>query len=84
VANSSCKNSAVLPCLPNAPSAQLFRSAARRRLQAAVNRTSNVKTSTPTPEAAMDLLNDLKAGGYKIVFMKPTGNATVSAVPSIT
>jgi CRP/FNR family transcriptional regulator, cyclic AMP receptor protein len=34
VANSSCKNSAVLPCLPNAPLAQLFRSAARRRLQA--------------------------------------------------
>jgi 3-dehydroquinate dehydratase len=24
-----------------------------------------------TAEAAMDLLNDLKAGGYKIVFMKP-------------
>ena len=24
-----------------------------------------------TGEAAMDLLNDLKAGGYKIVFMKP-------------
>src|SRR5262249_54240626 len=24
-----------------------------------------------TAEAAMDLLNDLKAGGYKIVFMQP-------------
>jgi hypothetical protein len=24
-----------------------------------------------TAEAAMDLLNDLKAGGYKVVFMKP-------------
>ena len=26
---------------------------------------------TATAEAAMDLLNDLKAGGYKIVFMQP-------------
>jgi CRP/FNR family transcriptional regulator, cyclic AMP receptor protein len=34
VANSSCKNSAILPRLPNALLAQLFRSAARRRLQA--------------------------------------------------
>jgi len=24
-----------------------------------------------TAEAAMDLLNDLRAGGYKVVFMKP-------------
>ena len=27
-----------------------------------------------TAEAAMDLLNDLKAGGYKVVFMKPKGS----------
>jgi hypothetical protein len=29
-----------------------------------------------TAEAAMDLLNDLKAGGYKIVFMKPKFSVT--------
>jgi peptidoglycan/xylan/chitin deacetylase (PgdA/CDA1 family) len=29
-----------------------------------------------TAEAAMDLLNDLKAGGYKIVFMKPKYSVT--------
>jgi peptidoglycan/xylan/chitin deacetylase (PgdA/CDA1 family) len=32
-----------------------------------------------TAEAAMDLLNDLKAGGYKIVFMKPKFSATTIA-----
>ena len=31
-----------------------------------------------TAEAAMDLLNDLKAGGYKVVFMQPK-----FAVPTI-
>jgi hypothetical protein len=29
--------------------------------------------------AAMDLLNDLKAGGYKIVFMKPKYSVTTIA-----
>jgi peptidoglycan/xylan/chitin deacetylase (PgdA/CDA1 family) len=33
-----------------------------------------------TAEAAMDLLNDLKAGGYKIVFMKP--KFAVTTIPS--
>jgi len=33
-----------------------------------------------TGEAAMDLLNDLKAGGYKIVFMKP--KFPVTTIPS--
>src|SRR5947209_3448045 len=33
----------------------------------------------PTAEAAMDLLNDLKAGGYKIVFMKPKFPVTTIA-----
>ena len=33
-----------------------------------------------TAEAAMDLLNDLKAGGYKVVFMKP--KAPVSTIAS--
>jgi len=32
-----------------------------------------------TGEAAMDLLNDLKAGGYKIVFMKPKAPVTTIA-----
>ena len=32
-----------------------------------------------TAEAAMDLLNDLKAGGYKIVFMKPKAPVTTVA-----
>src|SRR5258706_13342428 len=32
-----------------------------------------------TAEAAMDLLNDLKAGGYKIVFMKPKHSVTTIA-----
>jgi hypothetical protein len=32
-----------------------------------------------TGEAAMGLLNDLKAGGYKIVFMKPKGEAKTLA-----
>jgi len=32
-----------------------------------------------TAEAAMDLLNDLKAGGYKIVFMKPKYSVTTTA-----
>jgi peptidoglycan/xylan/chitin deacetylase (PgdA/CDA1 family) len=32
-----------------------------------------------TAEAAMDLLNDLKAGGYKIVFMKPKYSVTTIA-----
>jgi hypothetical protein len=32
-----------------------------------------------TGEAAMDLLNDLKAGGYKIVFMKPKSPVTTIA-----
>ena len=32
-----------------------------------------------TAEAAMDLLNDLKAGGYKIVFMKPKFPVTTIA-----
>jgi peptidoglycan/xylan/chitin deacetylase (PgdA/CDA1 family) len=32
-----------------------------------------------TAEAAMDLLNDLKAGGYKIVFMKPKFAVTTIA-----
>jgi peptidoglycan/xylan/chitin deacetylase (PgdA/CDA1 family) len=32
-----------------------------------------------TAEAAMDLLNDLKAGGYKVVFMKPKFPATTIA-----
>ena len=32
-----------------------------------------------TAEAAMDLLNDLKAGGYKVVFMKPKVAATTIA-----
>jgi hypothetical protein len=32
-----------------------------------------------TAEAAMDLLNDLKAGGYKIVFMKPKFSVTTIA-----
>jgi 3-dehydroquinate dehydratase len=32
-----------------------------------------------TGEAAMDLLNDLKAGGYKIVFMKPKFPVTTIA-----
>src|SRR5260370_32930775 len=31
-----------------------------------------------TAEAAMDLLNDLKAGGYKIVFMKPKYSVTTN------
>ena len=34
--------------------------------------------SHATADAAMDLLNDLKAGGYKIVFMQPK-----FAVPTI-
>ena len=33
-----------------------------------------------TGEAAMDLLNDLKAGGYKVVFMKPKFPVTTIAV----
>src|SRR5262245_20276321 len=33
-----------------------------------------------TTEAAMDLLNDLKAGGYKVVFMKP--KFAVTSIPS--
>jgi hypothetical protein len=33
-----------------------------------------------TAEAAMDLLNDLKAGGYKVVFMKP--KFAVTTIPS--
>jgi peptidoglycan-N-acetylglucosamine deacetylase len=32
-----------------------------------------------TAEASMDLLNDLKAGGYKIVFMKPKSPVTTIA-----
>jgi hypothetical protein len=32
-----------------------------------------------TAEATMDLLNDLKAGGYKIVFMKPKFSVTTIA-----
>ena len=32
-----------------------------------------------TAEAAADLLNDLKAGGYKIVFMKPKAPVTTIA-----
>jgi len=32
-----------------------------------------------TSEAAMDLLNELKAGGYKIVFMKPKNAVTTIA-----
>jgi peptidoglycan/xylan/chitin deacetylase (PgdA/CDA1 family) len=32
-----------------------------------------------TAEAAMDLLNDLKAGGYKIVFMRPKYSVTTIA-----
>jgi peptidoglycan/xylan/chitin deacetylase (PgdA/CDA1 family) len=32
-----------------------------------------------TAEAAMDLLNDLKAGGYKVVFMKPKFSVTTIA-----
>ena len=32
-----------------------------------------------TAEAAMDLLNDLKAGGYKVVFMKPKFTVTTIA-----
>ena len=32
-----------------------------------------------TAEATMDLLNDLKAGGYKIVFMKPKSSVTTIA-----
>jgi hypothetical protein len=32
-----------------------------------------------TAEAAMDLLNDLKAGGYKIVFMQPKFAVTTIA-----
>ena len=32
-----------------------------------------------TAEAAADLLNDLKAGGYKIVFMKPKFPVTTIA-----
>jgi peptidoglycan/xylan/chitin deacetylase (PgdA/CDA1 family) len=32
-----------------------------------------------TAEAAMDLLNDLKAGGYKVVFMKPKFPVTTIA-----
>jgi peptidoglycan/xylan/chitin deacetylase (PgdA/CDA1 family) len=32
-----------------------------------------------TAEAAMDLLNDLKAGGYKVVFMKPKSPVTTIA-----
>src|SRR5262245_54014228 len=32
-----------------------------------------------TAEAAMDLLNDLKAGGYKVVFMKPKAPVTTIA-----
>ena len=32
-----------------------------------------------TAEAAMDLVNDLKAGGYKVVFMKPKFPATTIA-----
>jgi len=32
-----------------------------------------------TAEAAMDLLNDLKAGGYKIVFMQPKYSVTTIA-----
>jgi hypothetical protein len=32
-----------------------------------------------TAEAAMDLLNDLKASGYKIVFMKPKYSITTIA-----
>jgi len=32
-----------------------------------------------TAEAAMDLLNDLKSGGYKIVFMKPKYSVTTIA-----
>ncbi len=32
-----------------------------------------------TGEAAMDLLNDLKAGGYKVVFMKPKFPVTTIA-----
>jgi peptidoglycan/xylan/chitin deacetylase (PgdA/CDA1 family) len=33
-----------------------------------------------TAEAAMDLLNDLKAGGYKVVFMKP--KSSVQTLPA--
>ena len=33
-----------------------------------------------TAEGAMDLLNDLKAGGYKVVFMKP--KFAVTTIPS--
>jgi hypothetical protein len=32
-----------------------------------------------TAEAAMELFNDLKAGGYKIVFMKPKYSVTTIA-----
>ena len=32
-----------------------------------------------TAEAAADLLNDLKAGGYKVVFMKPKYAVTTIA-----
>ena len=32
-----------------------------------------------TSEAAMDLLNDLKAAGYKVVFMKPKFPVTTIA-----
>jgi hypothetical protein len=32
-----------------------------------------------TAEAAMDLLNDLKVGGYKVVFMKPKFAVTTIA-----
>jgi hypothetical protein len=32
-----------------------------------------------TADAAMDLLNDLKAGGYKVVFMKPKFAVTTIA-----
>ena len=32
-----------------------------------------------TGEGAMDLLNDLKAGGYKVVFMKPKFPVTTIA-----
>jgi hypothetical protein len=35
-----------------------------------------------TAEAAMDLLNDLKAGGYKVVFMKPKFLVTTIALIS--
>ena len=36
-------------------------------------------SSTPPVMARMELLNDLKAGGYKVVFMKPKFPVTTIA-----